>query len=78
MARVNKDIKFQMYISEKMENRIEYYADLQGISKSEFVRNCIAQVLQGYASGEDLLKGIVDKYGIEEFMKLAQAKEGEA
>ena len=78
MARVNKDIKFQMYISEKMDDRIAYYSDLQGVSKSEFVRNCIAQVMQGYSTSTDLVKEMVEKYGIAEFTKMLSGNSEEA
>lgn len=48
MARMKQDIKLQMYITEKMDDLISYYSELQGISRSDFVRMCISQTVMGY------------------------------
>lgn len=61
MARKTKDIKFQMYISEKMDDSIVQVSELMGISKSEFVRMCVAQTLFGYNKGVEMAKEICEE-----------------
>lgn len=56
MARLNKDIKLQMYISEKMDDSIVHLSELMGVTKSEFVRMCIAQTVLGYEKSVELTR----------------------
>ena len=59
MARKYKDIKFSFYISETMDNDLEMMADLMGLSKSEFVRNCVATQIFGFKKSIDLAREMV-------------------
>ena len=72
-ARLRQDIKLNMYISEKMDNQISYYAELQGVTRSEFVRTCISQTVMGYELSvkmikEEMEKGLKQGLTIEELM----------
>lgn len=73
MARMKQDIKFQFYITEKMDDLISYYSELQGISRSDFVRMCISQTVMGYELSvrmlkEDMKEGEKKKWNVEDFV----------
>lgn len=51
-----KDVKYNLFVTSKMDNDIAIMSDMMGISKNEFVRMCLAQALLGYRTGIDMVK----------------------
>lgn len=51
-----KDVKYNLFVTSKMDNDIAIMSDMMGISKNEFVRMCLAQALLGYRTGIEVVK----------------------
>lgn len=56
MKEYKKGIKFQMYISEAMDDSITQIAKVMGVSKAEYVRMCVAQGNLGYENSIQLMR----------------------
>ncbi len=51
-----KDVKYNLFVTSKMDNDVAIMAELMGISKMEFVRMCLGQAMMGYKTGIDVVK----------------------
>ena len=51
-----KDVKYNLFVTSKMDNDIAIMSDMMGVSKNEFIRMCLAQALLGYRTGIDVVK----------------------
>ena len=60
MAR-SKETRLQIYVTEKMNDDITEMSELMGISKTEFVRMCVANAVYGYRRSVDIAKAEVAK-----------------
>ena len=61
MKEYKKGIKFQMYISEAMDDSITQIAKVMGVSKAEYVRMCVAQGSLAYENSIQLMKDFLLK-----------------
>ncbi len=51
-----KDVKYNLFVTSKMDNDIAIMSDMMGVSKNEFIRMCLAQALLGYRTGIEVVK----------------------
>lgn len=63
MKEYKKGIKFQMYISEAMDDSITQISKVMGVSKAEYVRMCVAQGSLGYENSINLMREFLLKSG---------------
>lgn len=51
-----KDVKYQVFVTAKMDDQVSQCAELMGMSKNEFIRYCLAQGVAGYNASVSLLR----------------------
>lgn len=55
-----KDIRIQLFITEKMDDRIADISELMGISKQDFCRTAIAHYLMSINTSINLTSGVLE------------------
>lgn len=56
-----KDVKIQLYITTKMDDKLDLIVDTMGLSKSEVIRYFIAQGCMGFDQSISLIRDNADK-----------------
>lgn len=56
-----KDVKIQLYITSKMDDKLQFACDSLGLSKSEMIRYFIAQGCMGFDESIKMLRDNTDK-----------------
>lgn len=56
-----KDIKYQLYVTSKMDDKVQFIAESMGLSKSEVIRYFIAQGCMGFDQSISLIRDNADK-----------------
>lgn len=64
MALEKRDVRLQVFITPKMDDKLDDIADIMGMSKNELVRYAIAQLCAGYETSIRLIKDEVAKGNI--------------
>ena len=56
-----KDVKIQLYITSRMDDKLDLIVDTMGLSKSEVIRNFIAQGCMAFDQSISLIRDNADK-----------------
>lgn len=56
-----KDVKIQLYITTKMDDKLDLIVDTMGLSKSEVIRSFIAQGCMAFDQSISLIRDNADK-----------------
>lgn len=61
MANLKKDIRLQIFVTEKMDDQIEDVAEIMGISKSDVVRYAVSLFCGSWNKSIELVKEFKEK-----------------
>lgn len=68
MAKTNyetkRDVRLQIFVTSKVDDRLDEMAEIMGLTKNELVRYFISQGLMGYDAGVKVLREQANKLSV--------------
>lgn len=76
MANSKQDIRLQIYVTEAMDDKIDFMAESMGLRKSEFIKLAIANYIGQWSQGVEIAKSYMKDHP--ELVDEALGRKGQA